>query len=44
MQDLKKNKRRMNNKQMSTMSNCPEREEVESVVSQDIFININKGG
>lgn len=31
MQDLKKNKRRMNNKQMSTMSNCPEREEVVAV-------------
>ncbi len=36
MQDLKKNKRRMNNKQMSTMSNCPEREEVESVVSVEV--------
>ena len=36
MQDLKKNKRRMNNKQMSTMSNCPEREEVESVVAVEV--------
>ena len=36
MQDLKKNKRRMNNKQMSTMSNIPEREEVESVVAVEV--------
>lgn len=36
MQDLKKNKRRMNNKQMSTISNCPEREEVESVVAVEV--------
>ena len=31
MQDLKKNKRKMNSKQMSTMSNFSEREEVEAV-------------
>lgn len=36
MQDLKKNKRRMNNKPMSTMSNIPEREEVESVVAIEV--------
>ena len=36
MQDLKKNKRRMYNKPMSTMSNVPEREEIESVVAVEL--------
>ncbi|MEW9078173.1 hypothetical protein [Terrisporobacter glycolicus] len=36
MQDLKKNKRKMNNKQMSTMSNRPEKEEIESVVAVEV--------
>lgn len=36
MQDLKKNKKRMNNKPMPTMSNIPEREEVESVVAVEV--------